>query len=137
MVEVITNEKRKARKEHTCSYCNGTIKKGEEYHYSTLKYEGNIYDWKSHEKCQFIAQALWSYIDPDEGMTESDFDEGCQDFCGTFVCPDCIHHDENEGCDQDEAYCIEKIYDTLQTHEVIMTRDKYGIFCFVLKEREG
>ena len=136
MVEVITDEKRKARKEHTCDYCRGTINKGEEYNYARLKYNSDIYDWKSHEKCQFIAQELTTYIDPAEGITEDDFHEGCSDFCMTFVCPGCIHHDENEGCDQDEAYCIDKIYDILQTHSLELKGDKNGILCFMLQKRE-
>ena len=39
MIQVMINKKRKARQEHKCSYCNGTINKGEKYHFSRLKYD--------------------------------------------------------------------------------------------------
>lgn len=133
-VELICNEKRKARKEHTCSYCGHKIKPGEVYDHATLKYEGTIYDWKTHLKCQFIAEELWTYIDPNDGMTEEDFRDGCSDFCQAFVCPGCEHYDD--GCEKDENYCIDKIYNKLQTHELLLEGDEHGYLCYKLKKRE-
>lgn len=65
----------KARKEHRCSYCNGIIPKGDTYNYSTHVYEGEIYAWKSHIKCQKVAEELNMFDDLYEGLTEADFAE--------------------------------------------------------------
>ena len=87
MPDILQEKERKARKPHVCDYCGKTIEKGEAYEWAKLKYDGTIYEWKNHKKCGFIASELWSYIDPDNGMTEEDFQEGCREFCHAFVCP--------------------------------------------------
>ncbi len=117
--DTLGRAKRKARKEHRCCYCDGIIKKGEIYNWSRHIYDGDIYDWKVHEKCDFIAGELWIYIDPDEVMDADCFFEGCTDFCGAFVCPECPKwHKEYEKCDDDEVYCPDRIYDFLQENEL-------------------
>jgi hypothetical protein len=129
MPEILIDTKRKARKPHTCDYCLDTIQKGEIYDYAKLKsdYSDGIYEWKSHKKCSFIAGALWSYIDPDDGMTQEDFEEGCRDFCMTYICSQCPDADiETEKCKLDKQYCIDKIYTHLQTHEFKRIKDKHG-----------
>ena len=123
MPEILQEKERKARKPHVCDYCGKTIEKGEAYEWAKLKYEEIIYEWKNHKKCGFIASELWSYIDPDNGMTEEDFQEGCCEFCHAFVCPDCDQYDkEFEDCSKDESYCIDKIYGFLQAHELYKDR---------------
>ena len=123
MPEILQRKGRTARKPHTCSYCGGVIEKGETYDWAKLAHEGEIYEWKNHKKCGFIASELWSYIDPDDGMTDEDFRDGCLEFCQRFICPDCKQYDkEFEGCSKDESYCIDKIYDFLQTHELYKDR---------------
>lgn len=114
MVETISREQRKARKTHTCDYCGGKIEVGEVYDYSFCKFD-DVYSWKAHLKCVAVADELWDYIDPLEGMTEDDFFYGCQDFSRTFVCPDCEYWDAGE-CEKDESFCVNKMYDFLQTH---------------------
>lgn len=119
MPEILQRKGRTARKPHTCSYCGGVIEKGETYDWAKLAHEGEIYEWKNHKKCGFIASELWSYIDPDDGMTDEDFRDGCLEFCQTFICPDCKQYDkEFEDCSKGELYCIDKIYDFLQTNEL-------------------
>ena len=89
MLEIISTTWRTARKEHRCNYCGGIIRPGERYEYSVNKFDGDIYEWKSHEKCTFIAGEIWDYADPDDGMDSDCFHEACSDVCRTFVCPDC------------------------------------------------
>ena len=130
MIEVIREEQRKARKPHTCSYCGEVIQPGEIYNHDVLAYDGNMYEWKSHQKCMYIATALWEYIDPDEGMTAEDFDEGCIDFCRAFICPDCPDADlEVEDCKLGRTHCIDKIYDFLQTHDFRRVKYEHGWGC--------
>lgn len=129
MPEILIDTKRKSRKSHICDYCGDVIQKGETYDYAKLKseYSEGIYEWKSHEKCSFIASQLWSYIDPDDGMTQEDFEEGCRDFCRVFLCPQCPDADnEVEECKLDKQYCIDKIYGHLQTHDLKCIKDKHG-----------
>ena len=117
MPEQLQSKKRKARKDHICSYCGEVIKKGTIYDWAKLIYEGSLYEWKNHLECGVIASNLWSYIDPDEGMTEEDFQEGCFEFCRTFICQGCEKYDcESDKCEDDKRYCIDKIYQLLQTH---------------------
>lgn len=119
MPDIIEQKERTARKEHQCDYCNEVIQKGEKYEWAKLTNGENLYEWKNHLRCGFISRELWSFIDPDEGMTENDFNEGCAEFCRTFICPSC--KESNEDC----YYCLDKIYDFLQTHELKMARDKW------------
>jgi hypothetical protein len=127
MPEVIREEQRKARKPHTCSYCGEVIQPGETYDYAVLRDGGDMYDWKSHKTCSFIASTLWNYIDPDEGMTEEDFQQGCTDFCRAFICPNCPDADrEAEDCKLDRTYCVDKIYEFLQTHDFRRVTDNHG-----------
>lgn len=122
MPELISSKERVARKDHVCSYCGGTIHRGETYYWDKLKCDGLLYDWKSHKKCSSIASRLWDYIDPDDGMTADDFHYGCSEFSRAFICPDCPDADDDLECKKDECYCVDKIYDFLQTHELYRDR---------------
>ena len=122
MSEVLMRRERTARKTHSCDYCGSPIIRGEVYSYAVLKHE-TLYEWKSHLKCEVIASALWNYIDPDEGMSDEDFQEGCCDFCSAFICPDCGSHSEG-GCEDDLEYCIDKIYDILQSNELVRVKNE-------------
>lgn len=139
MSELIYSEDRKARKKHSCSYCNGIIEKGEIYEHSVLKHDGEIYDWDAHKKCQFISTELYEYIDPWDGMTEDEFQDGCRGFCLAFVCPDCPHYDkECHECVKDESFCIDKIYEILQKYELVRKKEESGncwVRVFKLQER--
>lgn len=111
MPDILDSRVRTARKQHICSYCGRTIEKGETYEWAKLAYEDQLYEWKNHKECGFIAHKLWRYIDPDEGMTDEDFDEGCTAFCDEFICPNCKMGSHN--C----RYCIDKIYEFLQKND--------------------
>lgn len=74
-METLQESKPKARKDHRCSYCNGTITKGSIYNYSTHVYDGDMYTWKSHTRCQDTAVALKMFDECYEGVTQEDFIE--------------------------------------------------------------
>jgi hypothetical protein len=134
MSTMLKYETRKARKLHTCNYCNGSIVPSAEYKYSVHVQDGQLFDWKAHLKCEFIAHELWRYVDPDEGMTQEDFQEGCSAFCFDFVCKDCDRYEfEDNECRDDHYYCLDKIYDLLQTH-TLSRKKTYG---WELKERKS
>lgn len=138
MPELIKDECRKARKRHLCNYCGHDIEPGEKYNYSLLKDGGDVYSWRAHEKCNFIATELWDYIDPWEGLDEDQFQEGCFDFSRAFVCPDCEKWDMDAGCDDDESYCLDKIYELLQKYELVcIGRDRWYRKAYKLKERKA
>lgn len=124
-----------ARKPHRCGWCHGVIQKGEKYDWSKYIFDGDFHEWRSHLSCMRVAMAIWDYVDPDEGMSDDEFMYGCQDVCGTFVCPDCEDFDKEYGdCKLDETYCIDKLDAFLQTHELY--RDgRYG-FTHIWKCRE-
>lgn len=137
MPEFISQGERKARKEHICNYCGEKIEKGETYRSAFLKDGGDVYQWKGHLRCNFIARELWRYIDSDDGMQAEDFQEGCSEFCYAFVCPDCEHY-KNEECTQDKPYCLDKIVDILKENKLMKEKGKYSyqIWKLVPRERE-
>lgn len=140
MPEIINQQDRKARKAHTCSYCNYTIEKGEPYDWTQLKYEGKMYEWKAHKDCSVVASELWEFIDPDDGMTDDDFSTGCTDFCNAFICPNCEKYnttDYDGECDNGETYCLDKIVGVLKKYSLERVDGKYGWKeTFKLFERE-
>ena len=126
MTEVIEHTDRKARKEYTCDYCGEKIAKGETYDYYKGKYDGSLFTWRSHLACQRVANAVWEYADPDEGMSEDLFQDSCAQVCCEFICPDCESWDkEYNECDNDESYCIDKMDKFFETHELYFERKGY------------
>lgn len=115
MVETLESKVRKARKTHSCDYCGGEISVGQHYEYSKLK-QDYIYEWKSHTECGHIAQALWNWIDPDEGLDGEHFQMACQEFCQAFTCPKCEYWDGDD-CALCQVFCADKISDILRTHD--------------------
>lgn len=74
MVEIINETKLvKARKAHVCNYCGCIIPVGEKYYGGVFKYDGRIYAWKSHTRCDELVNAL--NMEGDEGVTGEDFYE--------------------------------------------------------------
>ncbi|MBQ9741316.1 MAG: hypothetical protein IJV91_10315, partial [Kiritimatiellae bacterium] len=61
----------------------------------------------------------------------------CADFCHTFVCPDCPEFDkEYRECNEDHSFCLDRIHALLQTHMLVSSKDKYGMFCFKVVPRD-
>jgi ribosomal protein L24E len=109
----------KARKQHACDWCGKSIEKGEEYERQKFLYDGDFYEWHSHLACSRIASAIWDYCDPDEGMDEDQFHEGCSEVCKMFICPDCPEwNKEYEDCDKDESFCLDRMDKFFETHEL-------------------
>lgn len=119
MVDIIDRKDVKAKKEHICDYCGEVIKKGEIYDWQKNIYDGTFYEWRIHLACSRVATAIWDYVDPDEGMSDQDFVDGCKEVCQRFICPDCPEWDKEYGdCSKDEYYCIDKMDDFFHTHEL-------------------
>lgn len=113
-IEHLKTVTRTARKQHRCDYCGNCINRGEKYEISTLRFEGELYEWKMHPECDDLASWLQDYIDPDEGITEDDFRDACSDVCQTFVCPDCEQYQKCDGdvpCEEYGPACIRKIWE--------------------------
>lgn len=117
-METIARRYRVAKKEHHCDFCRGRIAKGEKYSYSFIRDGGDNWSHKAHLECEFVANELWSWINPWDGMTEDDFMDGCNTFCRKFICPHCASwDDEYEECRNDESYCIDKIAAKLKEYD--------------------
>ena len=130
MIDIIEDRRKKSKKTHMCYYCGKTIEKGEEYEYQKSVCDGIISEFHTHIKCSEVASAIWDYVDPDEGMKEEDFRDGCHDVCSTFLCPDCEHWNrKEEGCEEGKLFCIDKMHKLFQTHELYMDKRK-GFFTY-------
>ena len=76
MLNTIKQPKRiKARKAHTCDCCDKTIYVGEEHEIATYAFDGQIYDWRTCDRCkQYVDEAFankdYSW---DDGMSNQDF----------------------------------------------------------------
>ena len=127
-----------ARKEHTCDWCGNVIKKGEEYWRQKYIYDGDFYEWHSHLACSRIVSAIWDYCDPDEGMDEDQFQEGCAEVCGRFICPDCPEwNNEYEDCNKDETYCLDRMDEFFKTHELYKAERKAYYNIWKCREKGG
>lgn len=73
MQETISSKTAKARKNHRCDWCMCEIAIGEKYNTSTFKYDGDIYHWKNHLKCEELVELL--KMEGDEGVSHEDFYE--------------------------------------------------------------
>ena len=90
MTEFIDSRVVKARKEHCCDYCQEAIVTGSKYQNFTGKAEGQVFHWKSHLICNFVANQLATkYAYSDEGMNELRYHDAVNDFFDEFiVCKD-------------------------------------------------
>lgn len=64
----------KARKEHICDCCDKKIVVGEEHEVATY-YDGQIYDWRTCDRCKSYVQEAFGNSDYswDDGMGNQDF----------------------------------------------------------------
>lgn len=136
MYENLGTRIRTARKQHKCDWCNKVIDKGEKYENQKFVCDGKIYEWKAHEACQRVVDAIWEYADPDDGMNSDGFYEYGQEVCRKFICPDCPNwNDEFKDCELDNNMCIDRMDEFFMTHELYGTREGYYIV-FRCREKE-
>lgn len=79
-MELIAIKLRKANKNHTCDSCLCKIHVGEQYHVSTCADGGQVWSWKEHRKCNFLASVLFKDLDTDI-ITTSDYQDAVYDEC--------------------------------------------------------
>ena len=72
-METISYKNIISRKEHSCNFCNGIIKKGELYNNQVNKFEDTIYTWKSHIHCMELVSIL--DMNTGDGVTDECFAE--------------------------------------------------------------
>lgn len=69
-----TNKNRRARKEHSCDWCFGVIKKDELYDWQKLSSDDHgIYEWKAHKHCLEVAQEYDMFDDWENGLSQGSF----------------------------------------------------------------
>ena len=109
---------RTARKQHVCNLCNGCIKPGERYHYEFNKDGSDVWSFQAHLECQFVAQELWDFIAPWDGMQDDEFQDGVREFCQKMICPTCKDLDgETSECMKDESYCLNHCASLLKKYD--------------------
>lgn len=123
-MEMLTRCFRKASKRHSCGLCGRAIEKGETYEELRCVGGGGLYVFRSHERCQRISNAIWDYVDPDDGMTRDDFCNAVNELMSTFFCPfRCDRFDKENGeCKEDRPCtdCIAKFDEYLKTHQLVL-----------------
>lgn len=86
MMNIIYDSYPKAKKEHTCMWCNGKIKKGEIYHNQVIKGD-YLYVWKNHEKCSGLYLKLGMYDNDDGyGIDSESFMQSVYEFLYSKLC---------------------------------------------------
>ncbi len=74
-MEILSTRIRKAKKTHHCNFCNGIIAIGAQYEARAIKHFDHFYTWKSHIRCNKIAEELDMFDLCDDGVTADDFRE--------------------------------------------------------------
>ena len=86
MLEILKENNPVAKKDHVCQFCGGVIKEGERYNRTTISYDGDVYDWKSHLHClELTANLDMNRFCEDCGLTEEGFEAAISDYI-------CEHH---------------------------------------------
>lgn len=96
---------KKSRKATTCDYCSEVIEKGSSYKDAFLKEGSDVYHWQTHTECDKVANELWDYINPWDGMTTDDFVYGVDDFYKEFLCSECAHKERCSLNSYDDCPC--------------------------------
>jgi len=80
-VDTLVDKRVKARKEHSCDFCDKRIVKGEEYRYSKIVNDGDLYSWHSCDRCkEYVTKAFKEFGDwASDGLTEEMFREFIHD----------------------------------------------------------
>lgn len=121
MLECLDDSIVKAQKEYICDYCSQKIAKGEKHHRAYMKFDNEMYTWRSHLKCAELAVIIRDVVNPDEGLTHDDFSEGVQILAEEFVCAACQHFDKEYPDDCGEWMskdCVNTVCDFFQHHKL-------------------
>lgn len=74
------NENRKARKDHSCDWCEGIIKKDELYDWQKITSDDyGIYEWKAHKHCVEVASYYDMFDDWEDGLSQLQFSDSICD----------------------------------------------------------
>lgn len=73
-----------AKKEHVCEFCGEKILPSQKYNRQTNIYDGEIYDFITHQECRRVANELSMYDDcKDEGLDRDSFCEKLDEYVYT------------------------------------------------------
>lgn len=139
-MQALKTETRKARKEHNCGLCKGKINQGENYVYQFIVDGSDNWDFKMHEKCDYISQQLWNWFSPDEGITSDFFDEDLPNYSYQFVCQHCEHFTADKECKaklNGGTDCLDRIFERLLKYKLVKIGGRWGMPKWVEEEREG
>lgn len=119
-----------ARKEHRCDLCGEKICPGERYS-ATFCVDGPYgFTFKEHEKCSFIANEIYDYDEPEEGLCNDWFIETCIEISRTFICPDCEKKDD---C---LDLCLDRMYEFFQKYELYESNRSGLVREWMVRERK-
>lgn len=140
MVEILSLCTVRARRPHVCDYCGHAILRGEQYVRACNKFDGRLYTWKSHPRCDRLASALWNYVDPCDGMDAYTFRDAVQTVMSEHYCPgNCPRWSKSEGCTagNDMTTCLMRFDEFMQTHRFAYVRKPSGIRVWEMVKKEG
>jgi hypothetical protein len=139
-MQALKTEKRKAKKEHRCGLCLREINPGEKYCYQFIVDGRESWDFKMHEKCEFISTALWNWFELDEGLTAEYFEESLPEYAYQFVCPQCEHFTADKECGEElngGTDCLDRIYERLHKYKLVKVGSRWDLPKWVEVERES
>jgi len=102
----------KAKKECRCNFCGDKIIVGDIYLKSTHKFDGSIYDWKTHKCCAKLAERINLFQHAEDGVSQEDFMESVH---GEYISIMVEFFPKNE---------INKYADVIQQLRFVKFRDK-------------
>lgn len=91
-MEILKENFPRARKEHCCDWCQQKIEPGIKYKHQIWK-DDNFFTWKSHLKCDEVADFLMNYFDMEGGMDQTQFIDACFTFLADYIHPE-VDRDE-------------------------------------------
>jgi len=106
-MDTLSDETRKARKQHRCNWCGNIIQKGEKYRHSVYVDGGDMWSFKAHLKCDQIFDAFYKEDRPYwEECTAEYFEEKVVEELQSYVCKDCPQFDKpTPGVTYDRGHC--------------------------------
>lgn len=119
-MDTLTDETRKARKQHRCNWCGNPIEKGEKYRHTVNVDGGDMWHFKEHLKCEQIFKVFWDKHHPyPEECTSEFFEEEAIEELREHICHSCPLWEKTDDyygeCHSPKRWhgCIDKLYDVL------------------------